>query len=292
MSFRAKREILSEQAIEKIGFLATVEMTNTNFSTFYRENTKVREAHKKDYNPQAPFSGDEVFIIGAGRFGKRAVDVLSSRLNRPLWVVEKDEEALRHIAGPFVEYVLQEGAHFLAASFHLLHPSNIIVPAVPIHLACEWLRLLLKGNFVVSRVPVPGTIKPLLPHTWEGGEGSLLVSYADFRCPDDCPEPEERCTVTGKRRGTALYALLGRISLPGYRVHVLRSSQLGPGVGGYTVRDFQELVERVESGGEGKWLVATACKCHGMVSAVEVKRQGPAPPGFGRKGCNLRGYSI
>jgi hypothetical protein len=35
MSFRAKREILWEQAIEKIGFLPTVEMTNTSFSSFY-----------------------------------------------------------------------------------------------------------------------------------------------------------------------------------------------------------------------------------------------------------------
>jgi hypothetical protein len=35
MSFRAKREILWEQAIEKIGFLPTVEMTNADFSTFY-----------------------------------------------------------------------------------------------------------------------------------------------------------------------------------------------------------------------------------------------------------------
>jgi hypothetical protein len=35
MSFRAKREILWEQAIEKIGFLPTVEMTNTSFPTFY-----------------------------------------------------------------------------------------------------------------------------------------------------------------------------------------------------------------------------------------------------------------
>ena len=35
MSFRAKREILWEKAIEKIGFLPTVEMTNARLSTFY-----------------------------------------------------------------------------------------------------------------------------------------------------------------------------------------------------------------------------------------------------------------
>jgi hypothetical protein len=35
MSFRAKREILWEQAIEKIGFLPKVEMTDAKLPTFY-----------------------------------------------------------------------------------------------------------------------------------------------------------------------------------------------------------------------------------------------------------------
>ena len=225
----------------------------------------------KDYEPQARFSGDEVFIIGAGRFGKRSVEVLSSVLNSQLWVVEKDEEALRLIAGPSTERILHEGVPFLVNSLHLLHPTNVIVPAVPIHLAYEWLGLSLKGKFKVFRIKVPEAVKPLLPHTWEGSEGSLLVSYADFRCPDDCPEPPGHCTITGKRRGTPLHALLRGISPPGYRVHVLRSRQLAPGVGGYRVDDLRELLGKVESGGEGKWLVATACKCHGVVSAMEVK---------------------
>jgi hypothetical protein len=228
---------------------------------------------EKDHRP--PFSGDEVFIIGAGHFGNRAVSLLSSRLNSPLWVVEKDEDALRLLAGPPVERILREGVSFLVDSFHLLHPRNTIVPAVPIHLAYEWLRLSLKRSFPVSRIEMPESIKALLPRTWEGSEGSLLVSYADFRCPDDCPEPADRCTVTGKRRGKPLHALLGDIAPPGYRVHVLRSRQLAPGVGGYTVGDLHDLLGRVESGGVGKWLVATACKCHGVISAMEVKTEKP-----------------
>jgi hypothetical protein len=233
----------------------------------------VPKVRKKDNEPPAPFSGNEVFIIGAGHFGKRAVGVLSSRRNTSLWVVEKDERALGRITGPMVERVLAEGVPFLMDHAHLLPPATIIVPALPIHLAFEWLRKALKKNARHRRVKVPAQIKPLLPHTWEGREGSLLVSYADFRCPDDCPEPADHCTVTGKKRGKPLYELLGDIALAGFRVHVIRSRQLAPGVGGYSVGDLRGLLERVESGGDSKWLVGTACKCHGVISALAVKKK-------------------
>ena len=238
------------------------------------ESERVCEDQNKEGNPQAPFSGDEVIVIGAGRFGKRAVDALASKADAPpLWVVDQDEKALYLAAEPDVTCILQQGVPFLAGFFHLLRPGNIIVPAVPIHLACEWLRLSLEGKWRVSQIEVPETIRPLLPHTWEGSEGSLLVSYADFRCPDDCPEPVDHCTVTGKKRGTPMYALLGDAAPPGYRFHVLRSRQLAPGVGGYKIGDLQALFREVESGGEGKWLVATACRCHGVITALELIRK-------------------
>lgn len=222
-----------------------------------------------------------MLVVGAGHFGKRAVNLLSSQIKAPLWVVEEDEEALRLIAGPSIKRVLHEAVSFLVSSLHLFRPTNTIVPAVPVHLAFEWVCLLLKENVSVSRIRVPEKIKPLLPHPWDGTEGSLLVSYADFRCPDDCPEPDDHCTVTGERRRTPLHALLRGVSLPGYHVHVIRSRQMAPGVGGYTVGDLRELLERVKTAGESKWLVATACGCHGVVSAMEVRKgltqNGPMP---------------
>jgi hypothetical protein len=47
LSFRAKREILLDQVIEKIRFLPAVEMTNADFWTFY-------EAIKIDAAEQNP----------------------------------------------------------------------------------------------------------------------------------------------------------------------------------------------------------------------------------------------
>jgi hypothetical protein len=33
---------------------------------------------------------------------------------------------------------------------------------------------------------------------------------------------------------------------------------------------LRKLGDRVRRGGEGKWLVATACKCHGTLTAMEI----------------------
>ena len=219
------------------------------------------------------FPEGSVLVIGAGHFGKRAVEVLRARGKTRLRVVEKDEKALGGITAPGLERILADGVPFLREHAEFLPPSTVIVPALPVHLAFEWLRKALKKNYFSRRVKVPVRLKSMLPHTWEGSEGSLLASYADFRCPDDCPEPAHHCTVTGKRRGKPMYKLLEDMALPGFRVHVIRSRQLAPGVGGYSVGELRGLLGKVESGGDSKWLVGTACKCHGVVSALEIKKK-------------------
>lgn len=239
---------------------------------------EARKRNRESGLPCSPFPKGSVIVIGAGHFGKRAAQLLSSKPQGSLLVVEKDEEALRRILGPFTKGLLYEGVSFLANFLPFLRSANLIVPAVPVHLAYEWLCVLLEGGGRVTRLKTPKKIRSLLPHAWEGNKGSLLVSYADFQCPEDCPEPNDHCTITGEGRETPLHALLSEISLPGYRVHVIRSRQLAPGVGGYTVGELEELLERVKTGGKGKWLVATACRCHGVVSALEVKK------GLTRKG--------
>ena len=188
----------------------------------------------------------------------------------PIFVVDREKKFLDSIQTSSVQKVLCDGVCFLKENFSLLHPSLTIVPAVPLHLAFEWLKGTLKDGQTVHQLPVPEEIKPALPHTWKGSEGSLLVSYADFRCPDDCPEPEEYCTVTKKPRGLPLYDLLGATAPKHFTTHIIRSRQLAPGLGGYKVGDLIDLLGRIKKAGEGKWLVGTACKCHGTVTALET----------------------
>ncbi len=223
------------------------------------------------------FPENAIFIIGAGHFGARALRLLGCGLKSPLWVVDSDARRLEQLEGAAEHKLTAEGIDFLTGNFDGFHPSNHVIPAIPVHLASEWLRTYGSKDFLVRKEEVPAEIRSLLPFSWDGPDGSLLVSYADFRCPDDCPEPEAYCTVTRKSRETPLHRLLENLrftpQLRGtrHRVHILKSRQLAPGVGGYRVRDLRELYDRVRRRGKGRWLLGTACRCHGVVTAVEVE---------------------
>jgi hypothetical protein len=149
----------------------------------------------------------------------------------------------------------------------------MIIPALPRHLASEWLKGYLHKEFRIKQTEVPEEVRSFLPHTWRTKEGSLLISYADFRCPEDCPEPARYCTVTGERRGLALYQRLNQLTFLDFRVHVVRSHQLAPGLGGYKAGDLARLANRLRQEGPGRWLVGTACKCHGTLTAIEVSER-------------------
>jgi hypothetical protein len=213
---------------------------------------------------------DAILIIGAGHFGKRAASILRQKSDVPILIVDKDAQSLSEIEGDSVEKIQGDGINFIVKSFPFLTPSNTIIPAVPIHLAFEWLKRYLHEDFRIKQIEVPEEIKPFLPHTWPGNEGSLLISYADFRCPDDCPEPANYCTVTGERRETPLYELLSKIALSNHRVHIIRSHQLASGLGGYKAKDLKNLVDKIREQGAGQWLIGTACKCHGTVTASKI----------------------
>jgi hypothetical protein len=216
------------------------------------------------------FPENAILIVGAGRFGGRAARVLRSHLKSPIWVLDKDLDALERIDAPAVSKVPGDGIRFLAENLSHLKPSNTIVPSIPHHLAFEWLRACI-GKDRVTPIPVPQEISPLLPHTRISPEGSLLVSYAEFLCPEDCAEPETHCTVTGQLRGIPLYERLGRLEVHDYRTHIIRSRQLAPGVGGYPLADLITLLGRLRSQPGAKWLVGTACRCHGIVTALSVE---------------------
>ena len=215
-------------------------------------------------------SEDAIFIIGAGHFGNRAARILSQESDAPLFVVDVDENTLSQVKGLPAKTIVYDGILFLVENYPVLNSLNTIVPAVPVHLAFEWLRYHLDSKFVIKKISVPEEIKPLLPYTWLGSEESLLVSYADFICPNDCPEPEF-CTVTGEMRKLPLHDLLSHLDLLDFRVHVIKSHQLAPGLGGYKVGDLKTAAEKLIRDEAGRWLLGTACKCHGILTALEIR---------------------
>jgi hypothetical protein len=210
----------------------------------------------------------EIWIIGAGRFGRMATDRITG--NPRLVLVDLDAEKLRGADGPGRTLIQCDGAAYLLEH---LRPGegqlpDWIIPAVPIHLAAEWL-LLDRGEKKLHRIPIPAEIDSLLPQPSRVENGNIFVSHAEFLCPDDCAEPRYTCTFTGKPRKQNMFERLGEIWFPPWQSRVIRSHQLGPGIGGYRVRELFELAERVENT-RGPLLLSTACRCHGVITGFQV----------------------
>jgi hypothetical protein len=140
---------------------------------------------------------------------------------------------------------------------------------VPVHLAWEWCRLTLGTNRLVS-CPLPDGIDGCLPHPMRGTDNQIYVSHADFLCPPNCSEPDDKCTVTGQPRKPDMFRLIAELNFPDVVPFVIQSRQLGPGVGGYTPADLYALADRI-SRHTGQCLAATACRCHGVISGGFVK---------------------
>jgi hypothetical protein len=222
---------------------------------------------------------EAILIIGAGMFGSRAARILLQDLGPEVFIIDVDGSRLARLDGFAVRKFLDDGARFLIKNHRFLNPRNTIVPAIPRHLAFEWLKGFLDREYRVNQVPVPEPIETLLPHTWPGSEGSVLVSYADFVCPSDCSEPDF-CTVTGERRERPLYERLRRLNLRDFNVHVIQSRQLAPGLGGYRFADLTGIARRIRRSEVTRWIVGTACKCHGILTALDIQcRDHQAVPG-------------
>ena len=243
--------------------LSAKESPFLGFITFLTMQGKVREILEKD----------SIIIIGGGHFGSRALNILSCSHEGygSIILIEKDRGRIQGIREQGIILLEYDGIRFIIDYIDSMNPGNIIVPAIPEHLALEWLLVYLreKQGVIFEKIRIPNSIKAQLPYTWDGSEESLLVSYADFRCPDDCPEPEDHCTVTGERRDLSLFELLSSITIDGYGTHIIRSHQLAPGVGGYKAGELLRLFDRVMQEKVNKWMIGTACRCHGILTCIE-----------------------
>jgi len=117
---------------------------------------------------------------------------------------------------------------------------------------------------------VPEEVKKLAPVAIWGPHGELYLSRAEHLCPDDCPGPEDVCPVSGESRRPALYEELAALFLPGFQLRVMPSRQLAPGVGGYPPQELVDL-SRSSADVQEQFLVATACRCHGVVHALRKR---------------------
>ncbi len=212
-----------------------------------------------------------IIVLGGGRFGGRAIEFLQHGLQPAhMMVVDTRQETLKKAEMAGCEAVAMDAISFLIFNEEKMVSDDWIVPAIPVHVAYEWVRRKMKKSFLFEAMPVPEDVENLLPNPIRGPAGQLYASNATFICPDDCPEPEERCTVTGKPRPQVLCDTLSSLVLSGFRSVCIVSSQLAPGVGGFQLETFRRAVAEVIKK-PGKILFSTSCKCHGVIHAFNWK---------------------
>lgn len=206
------------------------------------------------------------WILGAGRFGLLAVQRLILDTDHPAVVVDGNRQRLMNIPQdrPLVKV---HGDIFVFLSNQALADDQWIIPAVPVHVAYGWMLMELGKKGIARRLSVPDIVDNHVPHPLRTPAGTVYASHATFRCPDDCPEPEDHCTVTKKPRPEKLYQTLRHLTVAAFGTVVIQSRQLAPGVGGYTGGQLKEALRIIEAS-PGPYLVATSCSCHAVIDAL------------------------
>ena len=126
---------------------------------------------------------EEIWIIGVGQFGYIAFQRLSQAVkDRHFVLVDPVEEHLLKCKGPTATLEVSDGVEFLESYLNKGHQPDWIIPALPVHLAAEWLLLHL-GPERLRRIPLPSELDVLVPNPIRGPEGNLYVSHADFQMP-------------------------------------------------------------------------------------------------------------
>ncbi|MBN1932461.1 MAG: NAD-binding protein [Desulfobacterales bacterium] len=216
---------------------------------------------------------ENIWIIGAGKVGLKAAKVLGPKHGETdIILVEKDKDRCKQLKSLSFKIVCMDGVKYLVENLKEPLCPGWIIPAIPVHVAYEWLKIKLSEKFIFEPIPVPDQLETILPNPIKGDVGQFYISNADFICPENCPEPDEICTYTGKPRPRILHQFLQSIKYENFRSFVITSRQLAPGLGGYPPHTlFKALAEIQDS--TAPVLLSTACRCHGVMHAFKISKK-------------------
>jgi len=210
------------------------------------------------------------WIIGGGQFGLNAAQKIRTlESDADILIVEQNLTICQQIEKLGFEIFCGEGIQYLDRNLINEDCPDWIIPAIPLHVAFEWIQAKLSSKYETEVIAVSDELERQLPHPIRGDQGQLYVSNADFVCPDDCSEPEEICTYTGEPRPRILNDFLKKIHYRDFRSVVICSRQLLAGVGGYTPQALFQGLEKIKT--EVKPVIlSTACYCHGVMHAFRI----------------------
>jgi hypothetical protein len=200
-------------------------------------------------------------IAGFGKFGRLALERLIDTAPANGIIVVEHKKDLHGIDDPRRVHTVRGDIVSVLLNSPALEADDMIIPMVPFHLAAAFLLATLPDAREIS---LPQELAGMVPNPWSLNDSNLCCSRSDFICPDDCPEGDV-CAVTGEPRDEPLYQFIRLLEIPGFAVLVQRSFQILPGIGGYSLGDLWKLRGLIDS---GKYIVATSCKCHGIMTGI------------------------
>jgi len=210
---------------------------------------------------------ETVWVIGCGQFGRRAVELMKESVPASNIVVV-DSLPVNDLPED-IEIICADGVEWFTEHFTPGATVHKIIPALPLHLAAEWVKKkLFDEQRIVHSADIPDKELDQFPHPIRLRASCVVMSHADFICPPNCSEPEELCTYTRQRRPQSLYRLLETTSSGNFTPLIVRSRQFAAGVGGFFPEDLWHLLERCRVLPGKSLLIGTACKCHGIVDGL------------------------
>jgi hypothetical protein len=217
-----------------------------------------------------------IWIAGMGYFGLRALRKLSlQHKERQFVLIDPVTPNIEAAEGTNCRFEQTDAVAYLE---HSLRPGagmpDWIIPALPLHLAAEWCQRRIRSQRFRRKLSLPLGLDLRLPNPLRGNAGDIYVSHAVFRCPEECSEPRDICTVTRSVRKQNMFELLQLLRFPLFESLVIRSHQLAAGVGGYRSAQLFTLLHQVDKA-KGNVLISTACRCHGVMTGLE--NQFPVP---------------
>ncbi len=212
-------------------------------------------------------------IVGGGKYGSEAVDYLI-KMSKPFIVVDENDECyvvknydlnVKNAINDFEKsknYFLRGGIEESLKVLEKIKPEYVFTTA-PIHVLAAFVKVkygLKEWNrgidYVLAGIPFKIVISV--------GKGTVVVSYnRDKTCKKNCEAPEI-CPVTKIKKPCPMYELLRFASPGGF---ILQSYQLKPGLGALSGKEVLDVIEKCEN--RDKVTVGTACRCHGVVTALK-----------------------
>jgi hypothetical protein len=209
-------------------------------------------------------------IVGGGKYGCHAVEFLREK-HKSFVIVDPNPncQAVKRFNLKAPDGVQTEGEYFVVGDLpkvieliDALKPEYVF-PTAPVHIAADMAKI----KFTLT--PWSEAINCILPRlpasvVLLAGKGKLIVSFnRDLECLEKCAMPET-CPTSKTKKPCTMTRLMQYASPEAY---ILVSHSMAPGMGALKGSELLEFFNWAKT--QEKFVVGTACDCHGVFSAFK-----------------------